>query len=330
MPRKRRRIISNQAYEICFRAREGLPLVCYQYMKLILGSILARTQRDDKLIICHDIWNGSHPHIIAVAKDADDFTNFYGEVQKKITEAIKKLLGLDHLNIWEGNPTVIKIHGINEGIERISYLYANPAQDNLVDNIRAFPGYSSYRDFINSEDKLGALSVKKYPWIRLPSIKKLRSRVLSRSQDRRLARRLKNKNRARHKLIREPNAWMRCFGVEDNKEVKEINAKILDKLDTLEQIARELRIEEGKPLLGVEALRAQELMKPHKPKKKTNKIFVYANCSEARKEEISSFKKFCDKCRECYLEWKRGNFLVEWPPGAFKPPLPPSYNLLAY
>ena len=313
-----------------FRAREGLPLVCYEYMKLILGSVLARAQRDDKLILCHDIWNGSHPHIIAVAKDSDKFVKFYSEVQKKITDTIKRLLGLDHLNIWEGEPSVIKISGTAEGIQRIAYLYANPAQDNLVDNIEEFPGYSSYREFLSSEDTLNASTKKKYPWIRLPSIKKLKNRVLSRSQDRSLVRRLKNKNKSTmHTLTREPNAWMGCFGVEADKEVEAINKKILEHLITLEQIAREERIEEEKPLLGVEELRSQPLMKAHKPKKKTNKIFVYSNCNETRKEEISIFNKFCDRCRECYLQWKQGNFQVEWPPGAFKPPLPPSYNILA-
>jgi hypothetical protein len=38
----------------------------------------------------------------------------YCEVQKKITEAIKRLLGLHHLRIWEGRVTVIEIRDLKK------------------------------------------------------------------------------------------------------------------------------------------------------------------------------------------------------------------------
>ncbi len=80
MPRNRRQIKSNTCYEICFRAKSTLPLVAYRVIALIIQSAIARTQRDDKVILCHHIWNGSHPHIIAVSKDAQQFVNFYSEI----------------------------------------------------------------------------------------------------------------------------------------------------------------------------------------------------------------------------------------------------------
>ncbi|MCB0317325.1 MAG: hypothetical protein KDD56_01110, partial [Bdellovibrionales bacterium] len=85
MPRVRRQVISNCMYEVCFRAKESIPLVATEYMKLLISSILARTQRDHKVVICHDIWNGSHPHIILVTKDSQQLINFVSEVQKKLT-----------------------------------------------------------------------------------------------------------------------------------------------------------------------------------------------------------------------------------------------------
>ena len=102
MGRNRRRIISGRAYEVCFRARQGLPLVTNHLMNLIINSVIARKQHDTKVIICHDIWNGSHAHMLLVALDAKNFFNFIGEVQKEITEIIKRLLGLDQLHLWEG------------------------------------------------------------------------------------------------------------------------------------------------------------------------------------------------------------------------------------
>lgn len=87
-----------------------------------MESVLARAQRDNKVCICHDIWNGSHAHLMHIAYDAQQFFNFLSEVQKQITEKIRRLLGVKHLNIWEGAPTVAQVLDLGEMIERLSYL----------------------------------------------------------------------------------------------------------------------------------------------------------------------------------------------------------------
>ena len=329
MPRVRRQVISNCMYEVCFRAKESIPLVSTEYMKLLISSILARTQRDHKVVICHDIWNGSHPHIILVTKDSQQLINFVSEVQKKLTDSIKRLLGVKKLNIWEGRANIARIYDIETAISRIGYVYANPAQDDLEENIEKFPGYSSYRDFINAESKLSAKHEKLYPWIRLHSIPKLTNYSLTTSQDRKLVMRLKNKNRSQsHILTREPNAWMKCFGVEFEEDIKDINDRIIKNLRIREKEALDIRAKEKKSVMGATALRTQPLMKPHTPKKNSIKINVLSSCNEIRKEAIKAFAQFCNECRRCYLAWKAGDFSVVWPPGAFKPPIPPLYNAI--
>ena len=59
-------------------------------MKLLISCILARTQRDFKVDICYHLWQGNHPHIVAILKDADQARCFYMELQKKLTDAIKR------------------------------------------------------------------------------------------------------------------------------------------------------------------------------------------------------------------------------------------------
>ena len=76
MGQSRRRIESLQCYEVCFRARQGLPLVAYHTINMIIGAVVARAQRDQKVYLCHDIWNGSHAHLFLVARDAQMFTCF--------------------------------------------------------------------------------------------------------------------------------------------------------------------------------------------------------------------------------------------------------------
>lgn len=157
MPHARRLIISNCCYELCFRARSTLPFAAYLVIRLLIASALARTQRDNKVRLCHDVWEGSHCHMIVVTKDPEQCMLFYSELQKKITDALKRLLGLDHLEIWEGDVTVARVLDLDQAKERIAYIYANPAQDNLVECIEKFPGYSSWSEFARSLTNLNAL-----------------------------------------------------------------------------------------------------------------------------------------------------------------------------
>ncbi|MDZ4785291.1 MAG: hypothetical protein SGJ02_04355 [bacterium] len=328
MPRRRRRIISNTCYEICFRARATLPFVAYLIIKLIIGAAIARTQRDNKVILCHDIWNGSHPHIIIVAKDSQQCVNFYSEIQKKITDALKRLVGLNHLQIWEGFPMVAEIADLDAAKERISYLYANPAQDNLVDSIEKFPGYSSWEDFNKCFNFLKAESKKVFPWIRLPSIPKLISPCLSSTQDSNFVRLVTRRNKEKHLLVRKPNQWMSCFGIETDADVENINKDIVRRIREREELSRLKRKVENKPLMGISKLCSQPILKFHVSKKKERKIFLLSSIRKLRVQLIKEFQEFCILCRECYLDWMSGKINVEWPPGAFRPPLPPLVNLL--
>ena len=327
MGRRRRRIESLKCYEVCFRAKEGLPFVCYHSINLIICSVVARVQRDHKVVLCHDIWNGSHSHLILMALDATQFFRFLGEVQKQITESIKRLLGISHLSIWEGTPTVALILDLDKAIDRIAYFYANPAQDNLVDVIEKFPGISSWKDFQKNTTSLTAKSSESFPWLRLPSIPKLPEPFLSQEEDLALMKALKKGNKERHELIRQPNKWMECFGIKTDQEVMAINKRIVEELRRKEQVARDIRKAEGKSVLGVARLTSQEIMKPHTPKKRSRKIFCLSSDPRLRLEFILEFNAFCDKCSECFQRWKMGDYRCVWPLGAFKPPLPPPHNI---
>ena len=140
MPRSRRLFISKQPYMLTFRVAEGLPFTATHYMKLILEGCIARTQRNYKVTLCHHLWMGNHPHIVAVFKDAELAKRFYTEVQKKLTDAIKRLLGIEHLNIWSRSPRVIELVALRSAMKMIAYYYANPAKANLVERIEECPG----------------------------------------------------------------------------------------------------------------------------------------------------------------------------------------------
>ncbi|MCB0331142.1 MAG: hypothetical protein KDD70_15845 [Bdellovibrionales bacterium] len=54
------------------------------------------------------------------------------------------------------------------------------------------------------------------------------------------------------------------------------------------------------------------------------------SCKELARELLEDFEEFCFRCKECYQEWLKGNFLIQWPSGAYQPPLPPTVNLVEF
>ena len=145
----------------------------------------------------------------------------------------------------------------------------------------------------------------------------------------------------RWELRTENNEFVGCFarkevaeGVKEalekyrQEEIKEINAGIIRRLREKESKAREAREMKGKKVYGAYRLRTQKILQPHTPKKKSRKVFVMSSVNKLRMELIADYKEFCTKCRECLRRWRSGEYDVRWPPGAFKPPLPPLVNLL--
>ena len=334
MPRARRYIRSKGLYEISFRAVNTIPLVCTEYMRALLHSILARVQRDFKVVIHHYVFEGSHLHILCTALDADMCRRFYGELKKKITDAVKRLLGLERLSLWEDRPSVILIPTLEDAVDKIVYIYSNPSNDNLEESIDRYPGVTSwgcFRAAMEHQD-LNFAHQKAAPWIRQRMIPKLPAQgAITERQDRFFtAAMLKSAKRVTHTLEVYPNAWIRAVLPEGvpPQEVAEINQQILSKVRAKEQENRERRLQDGKKVLGAYRLRTQRILKPHTPKKRGSRIFVHTQHNDVRVEVIQEQREVEALCRSVYERWKRGDFSVPWPPGTFAPPLPVVVNLL--
>jgi len=329
MGRPRKQVISDETYEVSMRTGYGLPFVTTLYMQLILQGIVARVQRDMKVVINHLIWMANHAHIIIQAKDADQCKSFYGEVQKQLTEAVKRLLGRKHLCLWRSNETSLVRLGDKAAVmKRIAYLYANPARANLVDSIDKYPGVSSWSGFINSASSVNTLISKNHPWIQAPMIPRLPVLAVSGAQDLRIAEGMLSRAVRSHELILQPNAWMKRYGISSPEDVAATNRSILAMVREHEEKARDKRNAAGLKVKGANRLRREALTLNYRPKKETRRIFVYAADKDIRIKMIAHYRGFCARCRECYQRWKRGELSVEWPPGAYKPPQPSTTNWL--
>lgn len=323
MSRRRRRILANHPYELILRVREGLPFVALDLIKLLIEGILARAQRDNKVILCHYLWMGNHVHILLIPLNTELCVSFYQEIQKKITETFKRLLGKYRLNLWEGEPVLAQILDPDKMTQRIAYLYANPAKADLVETISDYPGLSTWDAFNAVGKKIDGSTKRLVPWIRLPNIKVLPSLSISRLEDTLKTSILKKSALLSHELELQPNAWMKAFGFKTDLDAEDYFQKICSSIDQMEMNAALVRTEQGKTVVGKRRLREQSILKRHTPQKRERRIYVFTTLNELRIDFIRSMKEFCLECRECYLAWKNGNQFVSWPPGAFRPMAPP-------
>ena len=327
MPRARRRIISGQPYELILRVSNRLPFVPLELINFIIKSTMARAQRDYKLIICHYLWMGNHLHLILIPLDPQQCVNFYQEIQKKITDAFKRLLGVEYLNLWDGSPVLAQILDPDKVIEKIGYAYANPAEASLVDKIEDYPGVSSYNQFINSENSVYYQATESVPRIRLNRIPKLPALKLSESKDRELTNGLLGTATMNHNLTISPNAWMGCFGIKSPEEVALTNKQILETIRRLEQRARDSRTSLNHGVLGARRLKSTPILSKCNSKKRERRVFFHSTFRELREAFLADFRYFCDRCDSCYQFLKKG-VLTDWPPGAFRPPAPPLASAL--
>ena len=320
---------SKRLYELCFRADEGLPLPARPLIGLLIQAALARTQRDDKVALCNYVWMGNHPHISFVSQDVNALKNFYGELKKRLTDMLKRLLGLTHLNIWPKEPTVIEILDLEEAIKRHVYFFCNPAKASLVTSIEEYPGESTWNDFANIEASLDAKVEIEVPWIRLPSIPALSSPNPSRAEEERIIRELTFNNKEKEKLTFYPFAWLKVFGITSSRQVNEIRNRIVEMTKETEQGLLKERFKDRMQVLGVaRLLRASISVRGHKPKKIERKIFFLSSISELRCRFLAHYKRFCDDCRQCYRLACKGVKDLIWPHGAFVPPIPALANPL--
>ena len=324
MARAPRVIIKGRVYEIVPRVREGLPLPPTKTTNILLGGILARTQRDEKVTLCNYVIMNNHGHIHAIPDKPEQLSRFYGEFQKKTTDTVRALLGQKSLRLWEDRTSVIMLDGLEDVINRLVYAFCNPAKADLVDSIDDYCGLNTWHAFTTCKPSVDAEVQIQSSWHPVASLPELpANRVLSETQDRALsARLLASKDSVRHVLVVKPFAWLAHFGISEPAEIEEIRQGIIRRVRENEAEYRAKRLKDHKAPMGVEKLKCQPYMKAHTPKQKSRKIFLICANKERRLELLRFFQDIFARCRECYEKVKSGISAV-WPPGTFTPWLPP-------
>lgn len=323
MPRANRAFSDNTIYEVVSRTRNCLPMPPTATSNEIKLGILGRTQRDSKVELCHFVDMNNHSHTLAVSNECENLSKFYMELQKKTTDAVKALLGIPSLSLWEDRPTAAEVATLDDTIDRIVYIYCNPSNASLCDSIEQYPGINSWSAFLQCEPTVDAEVVINARWYPVSEIPKLPARSLSPKQDVCLHQHLTASTKAiNHPVVVKPFKWLEVFGIVDPDKIEEVRQKIIAQVREKQRENAESRLAAGRRSVPRAVLLREPYMKPHRPKKKERKIYLICGDKELRLELLRRFSGIFARCRECYRKAKEG-IRVEWPPGTFTPWFPP-------
>lgn len=289
-------------------------------------GIIGRAQRDDKVDLCHFVDMNNHSHNLTVSHTGKALAKFYMELQKKTTDAVKALVGLPHLSLWEDRPTVARVVDLEAVTNRIVYIYCNPSNAALCDSIEEYPGINSWSAFLSCEPSVDAEVTIEARWYPVSEIPLLPARSLTPLQDRALHQGLLKSEKAQsHSIVLKPFKWLEQFGITDPLRIENIRKQIITRVRETERANAAARATANTRSVPRSVQLREPYMKRHEPKKKERKIYIICSDKEQRIQTIQEHKEIFARCKECYEKAKEG-LRVDWPPGTFIPWFPPGFT----
>jgi hypothetical protein len=314
---------SNRMYDVCFRAMKGLPLPARKLTQLLIESVMARLICTNAVIVCSYVWMSNHVHMQVVSQDISALTHFHERLKKQLTDLLKRLLSLTHLNLWDNRTSLPQVLDLTSAIERIVYTYLNPVRAGIVSSIDDYEGCNTWREFLTAPASIDTFIEKEVPWVTAPDVPQLSQENPGIPEEKRVITHISDKahQRSTYKLRVYPFKWLKVFGVTTPEQIEQIRSQIVKMVrDEEKRLAPKKR-----PLRRLDGFVATER---YKPKKRERGIFMLASTQARRGAYLRQFRAFCARCKECFELMKQGATQIPWPPECFIPPAPRLCNVL--
>lgn len=297
--RPRRRFIPGEAYFISARTAQGLPFAPQKAVQKIIKGILAKGQSLYPTPICHYLFMGNHFHLIVVCKKSKTLVYFYKYIKAELARAMNKLAGKRGV-MWQGRCDAPVLLTAEDVMEKSAYLYSNPQAAHLVERVEHWPGANSWEAFVTGRH------VEKCEWI---PVRELTSEGIRNLEEYR-----------EYRLEISPFAWLES---KDYQDVTQRRAKgeIIRRVREAELRLCGERRAEGRGVVGRRTLEEQGIYRQHRPKKYGRRVYCICHDPVMRQAYIEEYLEFVAVCRATHRKWSRGDFSVEYPPGAFPAPL---------
>jgi REP element-mobilizing transposase RayT len=150
-----------------FSIEQGMLLLCNPLCEAILKSCLASAQFMYPVRVVAFLIEGTHIHLVLVVDNPDDVPAFIRHFKTESAHALNRILGRRKRTFWcECYDSRVVLTPLRT-LMVLTYIYSNPAKDNLEMSIDNYPGVSSWKMFTKGEHK------KSWKRIRRPAYKVL-------------------------------------------------------------------------------------------------------------------------------------------------------------
>ncbi len=290
--------------------------------KGIVKSCLARAQALHPVQISHVMVEPNHVHTVLVVINPDDVPGFLRCFKTESAHMLNRLLGRNKRTIWcEGYDSPVVLTP-TRALVAISYLYSNPAKDNLEISIDRYPGFSSWKMFQSNS------TTREWKRLRRPQFKTIPRDANNLRGYTKLADRILGESNETQIFTLEPNAWMEAFGINSPKEQQSLNERIVKRVRLLERRAESKRAREKKRVLGRERIMAQVFDLTYRSKRKGRRTWCLSEKRSIRARFIAFLKELFKKARAIRERWKRGEVTAPYPAGLYPPSMPKLANVI--
>jgi REP element-mobilizing transposase RayT len=289
-------------------------------MEMILWSALAVAQNLYPIKIIAFVIMGNHIHLIVLVEDPEIIESFMERFKCETAHAVNRLLGRRQVTVWcEGydSPAILTVDDL---VEKMAYVYANPVRAHLSDSIRTYHGVSSWNLFASGQ------TTKEIMRIRRPLIQPLPKGKLSLRQQKQLATAAEEKAEEVLQFILDPESWTTAFP--NYESVEHFNQRVQLRLLQIEaEMAAERQVKQT-PLRSAVEILTQPINTSYSPNKFGRRMWCICSDIPLRIAFINFIQDIRKKSRQVRLLWKSGNRSEPFPIGLFPPCQPVLANLL--
>jgi REP element-mobilizing transposase RayT len=289
-------------------------------MELILWSALGVAQSLYPVKIIAFVVMGNHIHIIALVEDPTTVESFMERFKCETAHAINRLRGRRQITVWcEGydSPVILTIDDL---VEKLAYVYANPVRAHRASSIEKYQGVSSWRMLTSGE------AVREVKRIRRTFLAPIATGKVSAAVRLQEASLVENQVTERLTFTLSPNAWTLAFPQQmtPNKLKERVSRRVRE----IEAEMASIRQKKGIPLPSEFEVSSQPIDIPYQPKRFGRRMWCICSDISLRIAFISFIKNLREKARKVRLEWLRGNCAEPFPIGLFPPTQPMLANVL--
>jgi len=136
---------------VTFSVEEGLLFLSNPLCTAIIQSCLVATYLLYPVRISHITVEATHIHMVITVLDPDHVNAFIRHFKTESAHAINTIQGRKKRTVWCEGYDSPRILTLSKAMSVISYIYCNPAKDNLVSSINEYPGFSTWKMFTSGE-----------------------------------------------------------------------------------------------------------------------------------------------------------------------------------